>query len=395
MGKLLFHIALFFSIASIGQHEPNKNIRVSEKQYDDIYFAGENIDIDAQINGDAVLAGSRVTIQDTIHQDLIVAGGEILVKGYVVDDIRAAGGKLTIDTEVGDDLIVAGGEVIITKNAIIHGNLINFSGDIELNGKVDGMVKSYAGNLTMNGSIGKEAALFGEDIMINGIITGTSKMASENITIGDNAQFKSDVTYWSDDGQVDFKNSLMGVTAYFDEELIGNRKEFSWNGFGIAALGFWLFYLFSAFLVILLLNWAFSDVFNLAANYLNQHFLKGLGYGLIYIFGLPLLIIITFIMIIGIPIGLFLGGFYLFSILFGHLVTSLLFSHYFSVQGNGEWSFWKISFLSLVLAAAIRLLTFIPFLGTFISIIIIAIGYGLVGYTLLQKRVATKTDVDS
>jgi hypothetical protein len=53
-------------------------------------------------------------------------------------------------------------------------------------------------------------------------------------------------------GGGDFKNSLLGATVHFDEKLMGDRGEFSWKGFGIAALGFWIFYIFSAFLVILL-----------------------------------------------------------------------------------------------------------------------------------------------
>lgn len=386
MKTRLFLIGLLCSLLSFGQHEPERDITVSERQNDDIYRAGENIIVDAQVDGDVVLAGSRITVRDSIYQDLIVAGGEIVVKGHVADDIRAAGGKLTIDSEVGDDVIVAGGEVLITKNAIIHGNLINFSGDIEMNGKVDGMIKSYAGDLKMNGSIGKEAALFGEEVIINGEIKGTSKIAAETISIGENAMFHGNVAYWSEGGEVDFKNSLMGKTASFDETLMGDQEEFSWKGFGIAALGFWIFYLFSAFLVILLLNWAFSDFFNSAATNFEQGFLKSLGYGLLYIFGLPLLIMITFVIVIGIPIGLFLSGFYLFSLLFGHLVTALLLSHYLRQRSDAKWSFWNVVLLALAIAAVFRLLTAIPILGWVLSLAIIAVGFGLLVLTFYEKR---------
>lgn len=390
MRTLLLYLALLFSIITVGQHEMEKDITISEHQNDDIYRAGENINIDAQVNGDVVLAGSKITIRDSVYQDLIVAGGEIVVKGNVADDIRAAGGKLTIDAEVGDDVIVAGGEVFITKDAIIRGNLINFSGDIEMNGKVMGKVKSYSGDLRINGSISKDAELFGEEIRINGEIKGTSKIAAETITIGEKAMFHGNVAYWSENGEVDFKNSLMGVKANFDETLMGDREEFSWKGFGIAAIGFWIFYLFSAFLVILLLNWAFNNFFSMAADYLDKNLLKSLGYGTIYLFGLPLLVVITFVIVVGIPIGLFLGGFYIFSLLFGHLVTSLLFTHYLNKKSDKRWNFWTIGFLALGIAATIRLLTFIPFLGTLLSFVVIATGYGLVSYALLQKKVALK-----
>lgn len=390
MRTSLLHFTLLFTMVAIAQHDQEKDIILSEHQKDDIYLAAENIDINAVVNGDIVLAGSRITIRDSIYQDLIVAGGEVIVKGYVADDIRAAGGKLTIDSEVGDDVIVAGGEVLITKNAIIHGNLINFSGDIEMNGEVMGTIKSYSGELIMNGTINKEAELFGEEIYINGEIKGTSKLAASSITIGESAKFQENVHYWSEDNKVDFKNSLVGVTANFDETLMGDREEFSWKGFGIAALGFWLFYLFSAFLVIVLLNWAFGNFFSTAATYLDKTFLKSLGYGIIYLIGIPFLVIALFVLIIGIPLGLFLGGFYIFSLLFGHLITALLIAHFFSKKANKQWNFWTLGILALGIASIIRLLTFIPFLGTLLSFVVIAIAYGLIAYTLLQKKAALK-----
>ena len=388
MKTQLLLIALLLPVLSFGQYEADKEITVAESQKDDIYRAAETINIDATVDGDVVLAGGNITVRDTVRHDLTVAGGEIVVKGYVADDIRAAGGKLTIDSEIGDDVIVAGGEVLITKDAVIHGNLINFSGDIDMNGKVEGMVKSYSGDLKMNGSVTKEVELFGEDVVINGEIGGTSKMAAENITIGESAKFQGEVVYWSEDGQVDFGNSLVGATANFDENLMGDRDDFSWKGFGIAAFGFWVFYLFSAFLVILLLNWAFSNFFDTAVDFLDKNFWRTLGYGSIYLIGLPLLIVISFVIVIGIPIGLFLGGFYIFSLLFGHLVMALLLSHYLNKRSDKRWNFWSIVLLALGIAAVIRLLTFIPFLGALLSFVTTALGYGLLGYAFLQKRVA-------
>ncbi|MGO4917999.1 bactofilin family protein [Maribacter spongiicola] len=386
MKTLLLFLTLLISITAIGQKEKDKDINITEHQTDDFYLAGENIEINAIIDGDLVLAGSNITVKDTVHQDLIVAGGEIIVTGFIKDDIRAAGGKLTIDTEVGDDIIIAGGEVLITENAIIHGNLINFSGDIVMNGQILGNIKSYSGEIKINGTVEKEAEINAEKIYIDGIINGTSKLAAESITIGKNAIFNNNVNYWSEEGSLDFKNSLVGVNASFDESLKGDRKDFTMKSFGIAAIGFWIFYLLSAFLVILILNWAFGNFLRTISANLDTNFLRNLGYGSIYIFGIPLLILVSFIIIIGIPIGIFLGGFYLFSLLFGHLVTALLFTYFLETKENKNWGMWTRAFITLGIAAAIRLLTFIPFLGSLFTFIVIAIGYGLIVYTLFHRE---------
>ncbi len=390
MRTLLLYFGIFFTSISFAQQNESENITLSEKQNDDTYRAGETIRMEAPITGDAVFAGGTITVKDTVYADLIVAGGEINVKGYVADDIRAAGGRLIIDSEIGDDVIVAGGEVLVSESAIIHGNLINFSGEVEMNGKVMGMMKSYSGEIEVNGSIGKEANLFGEEVVVNGEIKGASKIAAETIIIGQNAKFGGDVSYWSEEGEIDFKNSLQGVTSTFDNSLMGDKNELSLKGFGIAAFGFWMFYIFSAFLVILLLNWSFGNFFNTAISYFDKNASKSLGYGLIYVLGFPLIILITLVTIIGIPVGVFFAGFYLFSLIFGHLVTALLLSHYLNNRSDKSWNFWTISLLALGIAAVIRLLTFIPFLGGLLSLLVIALGYGLIGYALLQKKAALK-----
>ena len=225
---------------------------------------------------------------------------------------------------------------------------------------------------------------------MNWELNGKSKIVAENITIGDHAMFHNDVEYWSEAGEVDFKNSLMGYKAFFNEDLKKDVEGFSGRAFGMAAFGFWIFYIFSALLCILLLNWAFGDFFLTVVGYIDKALLKSFGYGLIYFFGLPLIIAIAFVIIIGIPIGLFLAGFYVFSLLFGHLVTALLIAHHVNNRANGNWNFWTVVFLALGVAVILRLFTLIPFVGILISLIVIAAGYGLIGYALLQKRISLK-----
>ena len=387
MKQIMGLFALLFSTFIMAQHTADKRISISENQPDDIYLAGETIRINAIIDGDVVAAGRKITVIDSVQEDLIAAGADINVRGPVKDDIRAVGARLIIDTEIGDDVILAGGEVTITENAVIYGNLINFSGNVEMNGEVKGMLKSYSGEFVLNGKVGEEAQLFGGKIFIDGEISGVSKMAAEEIDIGNNARFLSDVEYWSQDSEIDFKNSLINAQATYNENLKPDEEYLSWKawkGFGLVAFGFWVFYVISAFLILVLLNWAFNDFFTETVINLDKELLTRFIYGLIYLLGMPLLILFTFILIIGIPIGLFLLSVYIFSMLFGHLVAALLIAHYLNKDRN--WNFWTIVLVSLGVAIVLRLLTLIPFLGGLVSIVVIAIAYGLFFLLYLQKR---------
>ncbi len=387
MKKMLGLFTLLFSTFIMGQHTADKRISISEHQSDDIYLAGETIRINAIVDGDVVAAARKISIIDSLQEDLIAAGADINVRGPVKDDIRAVGGRLIIDSEVGDDVILAGGEVTITENAVIYGNLINFSGNIEMNGEVKGMLKSYSGEIVLNGKVREEAYLYGGSILINGEISGTSKIAAEEFEIGNDARFLSDVEYWSEDPEINFKNSLINAKATYNEDLMPDKEDLSWNawkGFSLVAFGLWVFYVISAFLILVLLNWAFNDFFADTVTHLDKEVLTSFIYGLLYLIGMPLLILFTFILIIGIPVGLFLLSVYIFSVLFGHLIAALLIAHY--LNKNRNWNFWTIILVSLGLAIVLRLLTLIPFLGSLVSIVVIAIGYGLFFLVFLQKR---------
>lgn len=373
-------------LLAIGQIEADENVVVSQEQKDDVYLAGGTIKVNAAVQGDAVIAGGTIVIKDSISQDLVVAGGDITIKGYVGDDIRAAGGTLTIDTEVRDDVIIAGGEVTITDNAVIYGNLIAFSGNIETNGEVKGMAKVTGGELIMNGKIGKEAIIYGGDVVLNAEIMGTTTISAKDLEIGENAIFNGDVAYWCEDGKMDFGDSLNGAVATFDEDLAMEDRELPWKFLGVAAFGFWMFYVLSAFLAILLLQLFFKKQFANAVIEVDKNFLKSLGFGLIYLFGLPLLIGVMFMIIIGIPIGLFLTGFYLFSLLFGHLVAALLLAHYLNRKNEKTWNYWTLVFIALGIAIVFRLVTLLPFIGVVVSAFIIAIAYGLLAIILLKQN---------
>ncbi len=385
---LLF--ALLLPFLSIAQFEAKEEVTVSNEQNDDVYLTGENVKINAKVDGDLVTAGANITSKDSITQDLIAAGGEITIQGYVGDDIRTAGGRLTIDTNVGDDLVAAGGEILISEETIVYGNLISCGGKLTIDGETKGLAKVCGGEITLNGKIAKEASFYGGTVIINGEVRGPSKIVAETIKIGDNAKFYSDVEYWSENRDVDFKNSLVNASATFNEDLGREEDRLSWGFFGAAALGFWIFYILSAFLIIVLLNALFKNWFSKAVTNLNKDLFKSLGYGIAYLIGVPLLILITFIIVIGIPIGLLLTALYAFSLLFGHLVVALLITHYLNSRNDKSWNFWTLTILAVAIAIIIRLITFLPFLGGIISFLIIAVGYGVLAITLLQHKASLK-----
>ena len=369
MKTITFLLIALCSMVSFGQTENEGDILISKTQQDDTYRAGENIKVNATIQGDLVIAGGNLIVNDSINGDLTAAGGELFLNSYIADDVRIAVGRATIDSEVGDDLVVFGGEVILTENAIIQGNLICFAGNIEINGDVIGKLD-----------------IKGADVLINGTIRETSKIIGEDITIGSNAKFYKEVEYWNSDGEIDFRNSLVNTKAQFNEDLGEEKSQLSLTSFGTTSFKLWVFYILSAFLVILVLHGLFKNTFSSAVEGLEKNLLKSFGFGLIYLIGIPLLILLALLMIIGIPLGLFATVIFIFSLLFGHLIAALLVVYYFKYKKEKDWGFWSITFLALLCAIILRVLTIIPFAGILLSVVILSITYGALTLKVIHSK---------
>lgn len=372
MKNLTIVILLLVSMLSFGQANDNKEILIDKAQPDDVYLAGEDIKVNAAVKGDLVIAGGTLTVNDSIHGDITGAGGELFLNSYIADDARIAVGRATIDAEIGDDLIVFGGEVVITENARINGKLVCFAGDI-----------------TVNGEVIEGLDVRGGDVTINGTIQGPSKVTAEDITIGSNAKFYKDIEYWHSNAEIDFKESLVNAEAQFNEDLAAEQSQMSLTTFGTNSLKLWLTYILSSFLAILVLHALFRNAFSNAIDDLENSVLKSFGFGLIYLIGIPLMILLTFVIAIGIPLGLFATAVFVFSILFGHYVAALLVVYYVRHAKQKNWGFWSITLMALICAILLRVITMIPYAGILISVVIISITYGALTLNLLHPNKQT------
>lgn len=361
MKFLISLISLFvFSLSSFAQFEAGDNIRVSETFPDDIYMAGGEITIDAPVHGDAVLAGGNVNLNDSVLHDLTIAGGEINVRGFVGDDIRVAGGSVEISSDVMDDLIIFSGNTRVNPDAVIHGNVVSYGGELIIDGIILGNMKASGGK-----------------IAVNGIVEGDAQIASGDLEIGENAAFLSNVAYWTEGGSIDFGDAVRNGEAQFDSALAWEGSH-SPDAFTIMGYGmlFMTIFLFGGYLILLILDWTFRSGFNKAAHLVITGWSKTLGVGVVYVVGLPILVILSFSIVIGIPIGLFALTLYVFSLIFGNFVAALLVVHMWKEKNNKEWSTYFTAFVAMLIALCLHVVTSIPFVGILASFVVLCVTYG-------------------
>ena len=351
-----------------------RTVNLTQPVYEDLYIAGGTVTLSAPVYGDLIIAGGTVYINDSVKNDLLVAGGKVTINGYVADDIRCAGGELYINKNIGGDLVLTGGKVEIKRQVVIAGGLVASGGEIMMAGTVSGDIRSTAGNFIFSGTAQKNFDYRGRQLVLNGDVWGNAIIAANQITIGENAAFNNGVRYWSKKGELDFKSSIKNGAAVFDPAL--KLKTDNWYFLGHSTLLGLSWYLITVFLFLLLIEFLFGKTFKIAGNQLTKSVIASLGWGLLFIVGIPVLVVLLLLTIIGIPFGLILMACYIGFLILTTIIVSLVLANWVNYRFQHQWKFWKLIFAAFGFFVLLKIITFTPFFGWLIMFIIACIAIG-------------------
>ena len=239
--------------------------------------------------------------------------------------------------------------------------------------------------------IAKDFDCRGGLITINGIVNGKSILAAKNIEIGNNAAFNGDIRYWTKSGTIDFKQSLKNVTAVYDSSL--RLETGNWYFLGAATVLMLLWYLGMALLMILIIQYLFSNTMKKAADTASNNALQSLGIGFLFFIAVPVAAIIAFVTIIGVPVGLLLIFSYLSIVLHITTITSVVGANWINNRYNKNWDFWRISFTAFAIFILIKFLATAPLLGWFFITLISCTAFGGILSNVNWKRKTTIVSV--
>lgn len=372
---LLIFLAFDFSDATALRIEYGNNIIINQPVHEDLYITGGTVTINAPIFGDLIIAGGTIVINDTVTNDILLMGGSVNFNGIVGDDIRCLGGNLTISKNVSGDVVIAGGSVSIESTATIGGLLIS-GGDVTINSDIDGEIKSQFGNLILNGKVTKNIDCRGGKLTINGTVGGDAILAANTIIIGNNAAFNQKVRYWNKKESLDFKQSLKNEKAVFDASL--HLYTSKWYYLGASTIMGLLWYLGMALLLILLIQYLFSNTMKRAANTVFENTLKSLGYGFAFLIAIPVIIILAFVTIIGVPVGLVLLISYITLLLLASIITSVVAANWLNSRNNYKWNFWRIAVVAFFTFIILKIVTATPIAGWIILPLLVCISFGAI-----------------
>ena len=344
----------------------------------DHFAAGKAVQIDKPVAGDLLAAGAEIDVDADVGGDAALAGGAIRLNANVGQSLYLGGGQVTVNGRVGRNARIAGGRVALGTKSQFDGNVTVTGGRVTINGPVKGYVQVSGGTVLINSAIGG-------DVIANG----------GELALGPNARIVGKLRYASREPlQRDVAAQIRGgveVVAHDDSspmQAARHTRRFSGMGF-IWTVGLMVL----AGLLIAVTPRSVTST----ANTLRAKFGLSLGAGLGAILGVPILVILLMVTILGIPIGLLVLLAYPALLLLGYVLGAVgIGSWLLNVFGGdkAQKTLWKIA-AALATILLLALLGYIPYLGGVVRFAVLFAGVGAVTLTLLNAWRAPKPQVST
>lgn len=300
----------------------------------DLFIAGQSIDLDGSQSGDALLFAQHIKIKDGTVEDIRAACQRLNVNAIVTGDILAAGQDITIDrdTRVGGDAALAAQTIEIYGT--IKGKLVAGAQWIEIGGRVEGDADLYVDDLNFHG---------------DGVIDG-------------------DLTVHYDDEKPEIdEGRVKGTVSYI---------QLSHEEYESSAWPWKVWSLLAAIVTGLLLVLVFGRCFAPDLEEGLAHPFRSMGYGFLAFAAVPVGILVSFLLVLTVPVGLILLAVYFPMLYVGWIIGGLLAGHMLlrSLTKADPSPYLSVTVGVLLL----KVIGLIPFLGMVVGAAVALVGIGVI-----------------
>jgi cytoskeletal protein CcmA (bactofilin family) len=339
---------------------PLSRVDAAEVVDDDLYIASGRVNVDGRVNGDLITAGGNVRVRGQVDGDALIAGGTVDVTGRVGESVRAIGGTVTVDGTVGGDVIAIGGSLEIDQNAKITRDVAVIGGEVTLRGSIGRNLIVAAGHVVIAGNIGGNVLVRGGEVIVDAgaVIRGNLTYSSEQpVKISPDARISGRVI--QEQYPVRPMPSARATRAF--------RLAFGFVDF------FWM--LVMALVTVALVPHGLS----VTADALSARPWGALGWGFALLIGVPILLVVLVVSLVGIPVA---------SLLFFAHVLALLASHAAAALAIGRVALTRASAYGQVAVGVviIAVATHLPVIGFFLRLLVVAVGVGAVAIAFWSRR---------
>jgi cytoskeletal protein CcmA (bactofilin family) len=156
-------------------------IREDDVVAEDLYAAGNTVQISGRIEGDLVASAfGELRIDGTVEGDVTVIASRVVIAGVVEGSVRVTAPEVLIEGTIGDDLVVAGRIVTITRSASVGRDTV-----------------VAAWRLSHDGGQGRDIEGFIRTATLGGEVTGNVEIDVRSLTVTDTARVGGDLAFRS------------------------------------------------------------------------------------------------------------------------------------------------------------------------------------------------------
>jgi cytoskeletal protein CcmA (bactofilin family) len=353
LGSLLFRSPLRAAELRSGE-----NLSMTGEFTDNLYVSGGHIRCDVQSTDDVFIAGGEISFTGRTRENLWFAGGDLTLEKAEARDAILAGGKLMLTNTHFREIVAAGGQIQL-RQVQLEDDLIALGGEILVDG-----------DSTVKGS----SLIAGGKVTLAGHFVGDVQVSASQLQIGPTAVIDGTLTHKTESLEISPSAKVVGkIVAMPAQTSSGSKKAFGIAMAILLALG--------GLLVAPIVGLFFSRLADRADVQIRSRFWENLGRGLVAILFIPVILLLLFSSVLGVPLALAALPFViaililawsvaLFSLalwlrfrISKHLPESLL-----SKQQRFSWT--------LLASFVVALIFMIPVIGQICALLVLLVGLG-------------------
>lgn len=339
----------------------------------DIFTAGGNVDVDAEVKGDVFAAGGTVRLMGAVAEDVFLAGGRVNMAGAVGGDVHLAGGILNISGDVGDSLIAGGGSVNLDGS--VAGKAILAGGQIDIGhaSVIGGQAVLTGGEVIHRGRIDGNLRVSGNRVVILGTVSGDVDASARHLTLGPAAVVGGNIIFKGPDAPEISAGAQVAGDIVHERRMDFTPSPPMVAAWAATAAAMPYFFALIIGAGVLLLAPAYAQ--RLTAR-LRDRPLPSFGLGVLLVFGVPVLLLAVMATIIGIPIAILGFAAYMVLLMVGLPLGVLAISGRWSMRPGVPVSRANtVGIYALTLLGAF-IIVLVPFLGFLALWIVWSAGIG-------------------
>ena len=334
---------------------------------DDIYIFSNYGKANGRVNGDLSAFCYDINLVGEVGGNANLGGYRVDLRGKVEKSARLVGSVLNVNGEIGGNLIMLGNELSVGERALVKRDL------------------SCAGqSITIDGNIGGNLNASAARVVISGTIEGNVDITADKLLIVPPAVIKGTLHYISrNEATIENGTTIQGEKTW---KLPEEKKEEA-GGFPVFTVILKIFLFLMALITGLMLMLLFKEHTREASVQLESNFWVTLAIGCLTFLVCTAGAIVSFLVLIGIPMGMFLISVGMILFYVGKVYVSItlgrLILRSFNRTGTSAL-FWEFLLGLAVLTAFFQ----VPYLGWMIYVVTFLLGMGaaVAGYFAVTRR---------